>query len=113
MTALHSLLCFVVEQSKNNKLPTPSITFDQLLYVRAYEIVMSNKMEIFVRLGGFHQLISFLGFIGSLIEGGGLRNCICSLNRWPHDDWKSLYPSCAWSYYGRICCLIVVARGIL
>ena len=29
MTALHSLLCFVVEQSKNNKLPTPSITFDQ------------------------------------------------------------------------------------
>ena len=35
MTALHSLLCFVVEQSKNNKLPTPSITFDQPLYVKA------------------------------------------------------------------------------
>ena len=42
MTALHSLLCFVVEQSKNNKLPTPSITFDQPLYVKAYEIVISN-----------------------------------------------------------------------
>ena len=42
MTALHSLLCLVVEQSKNNKLPTPSITFDQPLYVKAYEIVISN-----------------------------------------------------------------------
>ena len=65
MTALHSLLCFVVEQSKNNKLPTPSITFDQPLYVKAYEIAMSNKIEIFVRLGGFHQLMSFLRSIGS------------------------------------------------
>ena len=31
MTALHPLLCFVDEQSKNNKLPKPSITFDQTL----------------------------------------------------------------------------------
>ena len=73
MTALHSLLCFVVQQSKNNKLPTPSITFDQPLYVKAYEIAMLNKMKIFVRLGGFHQLMSFLGSIGSLMEGSGLR----------------------------------------
>ena len=73
MTALHSLLCFVVEQSKNNKLPTPSITFDQPLYVKVSEIAMSNKMEIFVRLGGFHQLMSFLGSIGSLMEGSRLR----------------------------------------
>ena len=76
MTALHSLLCFVVEQSKNNKLPTPSITFDQPLYVKAYEIAMSNKIEIFVRLGGFHQLMSFLGSIGSLMEGSGLRRAL-------------------------------------
>ena len=68
MTALHSLLCFVVEQSKNNKLPTPSITFEQPLYVKAYKIAMSNKIEIFVRVGGFHQLMSFLRSIGSLME---------------------------------------------
>ena len=76
MTALHSLLCFVVEQSKNNKLPTPSITFDQPLYVKAYEIAMSNKIEIFVRLGGFHQLMSFLGSIGSLMKGIILRKTL-------------------------------------
>ena len=68
MTALHSLLCFVVEQSKNNKLPTPSLTFEQPLYVKAYKIAMSNKIEIFVRVGGFHQLMSFLRSIGSLME---------------------------------------------
>ena len=37
---------------------------------------MSNKMEIFVRLGGFHQLMSFLGSIGSLMEGSGLRRAL-------------------------------------
>ena len=35
---------------------------------------MSNK--IFVRLGGFHQLMSFLGSIGSLMEGSGLRRAL-------------------------------------
>ena len=76
MTALHSLLCFAVEQSKNNKLPTPSITFDQPLYVKSYKISMTNKKDIFVRLCGFHQLMSFLGSIGSLMEGSGLRRAI-------------------------------------
>ena len=33
---------------------------------------MSNKV-VFVRLGGFHQLMSFLGSIGSLMEGSRLR----------------------------------------
>ena len=75
-TALHSPLYFVVEQSKNNKLPTSSITFDQPLYVKTSEVVMSHKMEAFVRLGDFHQLQSFLGSIGSLMEGSGLRRAL-------------------------------------
>ena len=76
MTALHSLLCFVVEQSKNSKLPTHSITSDQPLYVKTYEIAMSNKMDVFIQRGGFHQLMSFLGYIGSLMEGSGLRRAL-------------------------------------
>ena len=72
MTASHSLLCFVVEQSKNKKLLTPSIRFDKPLYVKACKIVMSNKTNIFVRLGWFHQLKNFSGSIGSLMEGSGL-----------------------------------------
>ena len=76
MTALHSLLCFVVEQSKNSKLPTHSITSDQPLYVKTYEIAMSNKMDVVIQRGGFHQLMSFLGYIGSLMEGSGLRRAL-------------------------------------
>ena len=32
----------------------PSITFDQQLDIKAYEIVRSKKLRVFVRLGGFH-----------------------------------------------------------
>ena len=45
MTALHSLLCFVVEQSKN--------MFDQPLYVKAYEIVIQIRWRFFFVLVGF------------------------------------------------------------
>lgn len=72
-TALHSLLSFVSEQCSKLDVPTPTITFDQPLYVKAYEIVLSANMNIFVRLGGFHQLMSFLGSIGCLTEESGLR----------------------------------------
>lgn len=72
MTALYSLLSFVEKQcSELHELPC--VTFDQQLYVKAYEIVCAKEMDIFVRLGGFHQLMSFLGSIGSLMEGSGLR----------------------------------------
>ena len=37
---------------------------------------MSNKMEIFVRLGVFHQMISFLRSIGSFMEKGSLKGAL-------------------------------------
>ena len=33
-------------------------------------------MNIFLRLAGFHQLMRFLGHMGSLIEGSGLRSAL-------------------------------------
>ena len=48
----------------------PCVTFDQQLYVKAF--VSSMKMKIFVGLRGFHQLMSFLGSIGKVMEGSGL-----------------------------------------
>ena len=50
----------------------PCVTLDQQLYVKAFEIVSSMKMRIFVCLGGLHQLMSFLGSIRKVIEGSGL-----------------------------------------
>ena len=73
MTSLYSLIVFVTKMSEKFNTPAPTITFDQPLYVKAYEIVATKKLNIFVRLGGFHQLMSFLGSIGCLMEGSGLR----------------------------------------
>lgn len=52
--------------------PTQSITFDQPFYAKAYNIVSSMNMNTFAVLEGFHQLKSFLGSIGCLMEGSGL-----------------------------------------
>jgi hypothetical protein len=71
--ALYSLLTFIVRQSEKLQLGMPCVTFDQQLYVKAYEIAVSKKMNVFIRIGGFHQLMSFLGAIGTLMEGSGLR----------------------------------------
>ena len=62
--ALHSLLNFISEQSARLDVPETSVTFDQPLYIKAYEIVHAKGFKIFVGLGGFHQMMSFLGSIG-------------------------------------------------
>ena len=54
------------------KIPTPSVTFDQPLWLKTYEIAESKQLDIVVRLGGFHTLMSFLGSIGAGMEGSGV-----------------------------------------
>ena len=71
-SALYSLLLFVTEQCKILNVDMPCVTLDQQLYVKAFEIESSMKMIISVCLGGFHQLMSFLGSIGKVIEGSGI-----------------------------------------
>ena len=58
-TALYSLLSFVTDQSSKLNVPSPSTIFDQPFYVKAFNIVSSMNMNIFVHLGGFHQLMSY------------------------------------------------------
>ena len=57
--ALYSLLSFVTAQSSKFNVPTPSKKFGQPFYLKAYNIVLSMNMNIFVCFGGFHQLMSF------------------------------------------------------
>ena len=75
-TAVYSLLSFLEEQCKKLNVPMACVTFDQQLYIKAYEIVSSEKINVFVRLGGFHQLTSFLGSIEKVMEGSGLRSVL-------------------------------------
>ena len=51
-------------------------TFDRQLYIKAYEIISSEKINAFVRLGGFHQLMNVLGSIGKVMEASGLRSAL-------------------------------------
>ena len=79
LTALYSLLLFLEKQSQKLGNDTPVVTFDQQLYIKAYETVASKKMKVFLRHGGFHQLMSFLGSFGTLVEGSGMRTALESL----------------------------------
>lgn len=47
------------------------ITFDQPLWLKTRSLVDEN-MDVFVRLGGFHLLMSFLGAIGFIMSGSDL-----------------------------------------
>ena len=73
MNALYAILSFISDQSKNlDVVNHPTVTFDHTLYIKAVEIALSVNMDIIVCLGGFHQLMTFLGSIGCVIEGSRL-----------------------------------------
>ena len=69
---IYSTLLYVVEQAKSRLFSTPSLTFDQPLYVKAVDIAMKANLKIVIRLGGRHTLMSFLGSIGHMMRGSGL-----------------------------------------
>jgi len=75
-SCIYSTLVFIENQAKALKIPTPCVTFDQPLYIKAFEIASAKKMNIVMRLGGFHMLMSFLGGVGTVMEGSGLREAM-------------------------------------
>ena len=70
---------FIQEQCKKFDINTPSVTFDQPLWLKATEIVVDNSMDMVVHLGGFHTMMSFLGSVGSLMDGSGLQDALNSV----------------------------------
>ena len=68
-TCIYSTLLFVIDQSQRLSIVTPSITFDQPLWLKATEIAIEKSLNIVVHLGGFHTLMSFAGSIGLLMDG--------------------------------------------
>jgi hypothetical protein len=49
-------LLFIEKQAKILEVCTPCITFDQPLFAKALDVVISEKLDIVVRLGGFHVI---------------------------------------------------------
>jgi hypothetical protein len=75
-TCVHSTLAFISTQAEFLNITTPCVTFDQPLFIKALDIVLAEKMNIIVRLGGFHIMSSFLGSIGYMMRGSGLEDLL-------------------------------------
>ena len=73
---------FVQRQAEQLNIVTPLVTFDQPLYIKAVAIVKSATLNVIVRFGGFHTLMSVLGSIGCLMGDSGLED-IFELNYSP------------------------------
>lgn len=59
------------------------VTFDQPLYIKAKEIVANcqdtDLSNVVVRLGGFHLLMSYMGTIGVIMSGSGLKELLSTI----------------------------------
>ena len=75
-TCVYSTLMYIVEQCNRFNIHTPSVTFDQPLWLKATETSMDREMDVVVHLGGFHTLMSFLGSLGMMMEGSGLASAM-------------------------------------
>ena len=71
-TCIYSTLNYVQSQAWKLNIPTPCITFDQPLWIKAVEITKAKSMNIVCRLGGFHTIISFIGSLGTMMKGSGM-----------------------------------------
>lgn len=87
--SIYSALCFAQDQvskqyqmlNGNQKL-LASVTFDQPLYAKADDIHTANAKDLdrlFLRLGGFHLLMSYLGGVGSIMRGSGIQDLLATV----------------------------------
>lgn len=77
---LYTAIMKSVSQARNHRMKTCIITFDQQLYWKARDIVaakfIADDVHVFIRLGGFHTLLSFLGCIGTVMRNSGLHEAL-------------------------------------
>lgn len=75
-TIFTALLC-AAKKCESLQQQTCFVTFDQPLYIKARDIIASNfdpaLTNIIPILGGFHMVMSFVGAIGYIMAGSGLK----------------------------------------
>ena len=76
MTCIFSTLSFLENQAAKLNMPVACVTFDQALYIKAFEICRSERLNVVCRLGGFHTIMNFVGSLGKLMEESGLSEAL-------------------------------------
>lgn len=80
---LYTAVCLSVVQARKGGMKTCILTFDQQLWWKVRDIVstqlIADNITIFVRLGGFHTILSFLGCIGTVMRNSGLEEALSTI----------------------------------
>ena len=74
--AIYSTMSFVKQQIKQNRICCTSLTFYLPLFRKAPEVKVDKSPEfdrIYLKLGGFQKLISFMGAGSKLMQDAGLK----------------------------------------
>ena len=76
ISCVYSTLNFIDAEARRYQ-KVPVVTFDQPLYWKALLVVGGSDLkDVVIRLGGFHTQMSFLGSIGRIMTGSGLRELL-------------------------------------
>ncbi|GBM25279.1 hypothetical protein AVEN_45913-1 [Araneus ventricosus] len=81
---IYTTLLYFLKDSLKYGHNTCVITFDQPFYIKAKELVASSDennegSKIVVRVGGFHMCMTFLGTIGFIMAGRGLKEVLSTI----------------------------------
>lgn len=85
-----------IKTTQSYNMKTCILTFDQPLYMKMVDIIYSGSLEkeklekelglnlpydikIIARLGGFHTVMSYMGCIGYIMAGSGLKELLCEI----------------------------------
>ena len=71
-STLYTALCYAQDICDKSNIKFCLVTFDQPLYIKSVEILEHHKTELkslFIRTGGFHTVMSFMGAIGTIMDG--------------------------------------------
>lgn len=78
-STIYTCLLYAAEQCRKQNQSMVVVTFDQPLFIKAVEMVLSAApgsplSSVVVRLGGFHMIMSYLGAVGHIMAGSGLED---------------------------------------
>ena len=75
-SCIYFTLLFIIFQAGKLSVQTPCVTFDQPLWLKAFDIIHAENLSIVCCLEDFHTLMSFLGIVGAIIKGPGLEDLL-------------------------------------